>query len=91
MRESEYIAGVVTKLAYLRFKYQWGKEILLFSTMSRPALGQPCLLFTKYQGSFPGKSSQSMKLTSDVQYLSLELVDFHLYSAYMPSQSGHWP
>jgi hypothetical protein len=55
MRVSEYIAGVVTKLAYPRFKYQWRKETLLFSMMSRPALGTPSFLFSKYQGSFPGK------------------------------------
>jgi hypothetical protein len=55
MRESEYIAGVVTKLAYPRFKSQQGKEILLFSTTSRPALGPPSLLFSKYQCSFPEK------------------------------------
>jgi hypothetical protein len=55
MKESEYIAGVVTKLAYPRFKSQWGKEIRLFSKMSRPALGTPSLMFSKYQGSFPGK------------------------------------
>jgi len=55
MKEPEYIAGVVTKLAYSRFKFQWGKKILLFSMTSRPALDPPTLMFSKYQCSFPGK------------------------------------
>jgi hypothetical protein len=55
MRESEYIAGVVTKLTNPRFKSQWEKEILLYSTTSRPALGPPSLLFIKYQYPFPRK------------------------------------
>jgi hypothetical protein len=58
MEESEYIAGVVTKLAYPRFKSQRGKKIPLFSMMSRPALDPLRLTFSKfskYQCSFPGK------------------------------------